>query len=185
MYPVTHMTIAVGSVWVGERLWRRLRHGSDPSSAIDLRIVAVGSLLPDAIDKPLSRIGVEAFSYEATSGHTIGHTLLLSALVIAAGLLLSRRGEPRLLWFGLGSFTHLLVDPVVLYPGVLFWPASGWDFPFSHGIPSRYLIAGDVLLIVLGAAAIARSGRWRAKAASFLRRGECPLASVSQRMIDG
>jgi hypothetical protein len=66
--------------------------------------VALGALVPDAIDKPLYRLT------SIPSDHTIGHTLLLSLVLIAAGALLARRGEPRILWLGLGSLSHPLVD---------------------------------------------------------------------------
>ena len=104
MYLVAHMAAAVGGVWLGERLVRRAR-GAVPSavSRIDFRWAAVGALVPDVIDKPLARAGIEALSYDQTAGHTIGHTLVASAAVIAVGSLLARRGDGRLLWLGIGQ----------------------------------------------------------------------------------
>jgi hypothetical protein len=94
MYPVTHMTIAAGSVWIGAKVWRRLR-GNSPALDLDYRFAALRSQVPDLIDKPLARWGPDYFGYTATSGHTIGHTLLLSFIIIIIGILLARRGETR------------------------------------------------------------------------------------------
>src|SRR5574341_450081 len=110
MYPIAHMGIAVGGVWAGERLSRRLARrarAESSTTAIDYRLVALGALVPDAIDKPLYRLT------SIPSEHTIGHTLLFSLALIAAGALLARRGEPRVFWLGLGSLSHPLVDPVI------------------------------------------------------------------------
>lgn len=152
MYPVAHMAAAVGGVWLGERLMKRLRiAAAGGASRIDYRWVAVGGLIPDAIDKPLARAGIEALSYDQTAGHTIGHTAVVALSIIAVGLMVARRGDGRLLWLGLGSATHLLVDPVIAYPGVLAWPLFGFDFPKSRGIPSwPYLILFDVVLVAAG-----------------------------------
>ena len=172
------MMIAVSSVWLGARLWRRFRRTDDEAEpVIDYRIVALGALFPDAIDKPLAMFGLDSLSQGETSGHTIAHTLLASGLIIATGLVLSRRGDHRLLWFGLGSLTHPLVDPVIVYPRVLLWPAFGWDFPHSHGIPGSYLRIGDAILVAAGAIVLARSHFWRKHASRFIRSGRSPLAS--------
>ena len=174
MYPVAHMAAAVGGVWLGERVLNRVR-GVVPSAVwrIDFRWVAVGALLPDVIDKPLARAGIDALSYDQTAGHSIGHTLLVSLAVLAAGSLLASRGEARLLWLGLGCATHLLVDPVVAYPGVLLWPLFGFDFPESKGIPSwPYLIGFDALLVASGIVAYRTRAEIRNRVRSFMPRGE-------------
>lgn len=181
MYPVAHITAAVGGVWLGERLLKRFG-GAAPAvaSRVDFRWVAAGALLPDLIDKPLARAGIEALSYDQTAGHNISHTLILGLGVIAVGSVVERRGDGRLLWMGLGSVTHLVVDPVIAYPGVLLWPLFGLDFPESKGIPSwPYLIGFDVLVVAAGALAYEGSWQFRELAWGFLRRGEVSLGGAA------
>lgn len=164
MYPVTHAVIAVAATYAGARAVRT-------SVPLDYRFAVFGALLPDLIDKPLARIGPHVLSYGETSGHTIGHTLLVSACIIAVGIVLARRGDSRLLLIGLGSLTHLLVDPVLVYPSVLFWPAFGWDFPDSSGIPSSYLRLLDGVLLIAAGVALARSPAFRRVARTFAASG--------------
>ena len=159
MGPVTHVTIGVGGVWLGERLWRRWRGGA-ALPTIAYRFAAVGALVPDLIDKPLAKLGVSGFSYGDaagygdTAGHTIGHTLLV---------------------LGLGSITHPLVDPTNSYPGVLFWPLFGTDFPASHQPYRFFQIPLDILLLVTYAMLVWRSAKWRGRARRFLLSGTFPF----------
>ncbi len=175
MYPVTHITIAAGSVWLGARLWRRLRGGS-VVDAIDYRFAALGGLVPDIIDKPLDRLGVPGLSGPETAAHTIGHTLLVSGLIIIAGLIIARRGDARLLVLGIGSLTHPLVDPTNTYPEILFWPAYGTDFPESRQAWRKYAqIPLDIALASTYALLIWRSEEWRERFMRFARTGKFPL----------
>lgn len=112
-------------------------------------------------------------AYDQTAGHTIGHTLLFALCLIWAGTLVARRGEPRLLWLGVGSLTHLLVDPVIAYPSVLGWPLFGMDFPESKGIPSwPYLIGFDLMLVAAGVLVSLESPVWRERILRFALNGQ-------------
>jgi len=57
---------------------------------VDIRVLLIGSLLPDIIDKPLGHI---FFREALSSGRTIGHTLFFLILITLAGLLLYRYGK--------------------------------------------------------------------------------------------
>ena len=177
MYPVTHMTIAAGSVWLGARIWRRfypgrrviagdLRAGGTRAFDFDYRIVAFGALLPDLIDKPLKWY---LFPDSLPDSHVYGHTLLLSAILIALGMVFAwRRGDTRLLGLGLGCLTHPLVDPVILYPGTLFWPALGTTFPDAEShIPVQWVI--DLVLIAINGALLRKRPGFRERARCFAR----------------
>jgi len=168
MYPVTHMVVAVGGVWAGERLSRRLpgvRGDDGAATGIDYRFVALGALMPDVIDKPLYRVT------SIGSDHAIGHTLAFSLALIAVGAVLARRGEMRLFWLGLGSLSHPLVDPVVMYPGTLLWPLLGWGFEPSPGIPGLYLRAADAALAAVALGLWWKRGWFRARVRRFARVG--------------
>lgn len=183
MYPVTHMTIAAGSVWLGARLWRRLfpDRGSVPGDRstgrearrldFDYRVVAFGALIPDLIDKPLSWY---LFPGSLPDSHVYGHTLLLPAVLVALGIALAwRRGDTRLLGLGLGCLTHPLVDPVILYPGTLFWPALGTQFPDAESrIPVQWVI--DLALIATYGALLWKRPWLRELATDFMATGSLP-----------
>ena len=123
------MTVAVGTVWIGSRL---LGRSSDAArrivNRIDYRLVLLGSLLPDLIDKPLAWFLLH--DYLDGNGHTYGHTLLATLIIILPGLLLLvRRADPRVLAMGIAMLSHLAVDPTNHSPENLLWPLLGTDFP--------------------------------------------------------
>lgn len=167
MYPVTHVTIAIGSVWLGGRFWRRLRGGS-AVDAIDYRFAAFGALVPDLIDKPLKWF---IFPDTLPDDHVYGHTLLLPLCLIAAGLLLARRGDLRLLVLGLGCLTHPLVDPTNTYPRTLLWPLLGTEFPVSHQERGPLQPALEGIIVGSGLLALARRQNIRDWARRFVRTG--------------
>lgn len=182
MYPLTHITVACGAVWAGDRLLRRLsrpprsspgtRAGivANPRPAavasahrnrIDYRFVALGALLPDLIDKPLTWF---LFPNAFNDDHIFGHALLLPLSLLLLGLFFARRGDARPFLVGAGALTHLLVDPVVLYPQTLFWPLLGLEFPDAKGILGKYQLWGDVAITLIVTAlslSEAHRVRWR------------------------
>ena len=96
---------------------------------LDLRILLVGSLLPDIIDKPLGHI---LFREYFSSGRIFAHTLLFTVLIVLGGILLRyRTGKTWLLVLSLGSFAHLILDQMWLpdWRTTFLWPFYGWDFP--------------------------------------------------------
>jgi hypothetical protein len=165
----THITVAGGAVWAVERFLRQRSTrsraigdaaGHSASSgepalrtdAVDYRLVALGALLPDLIDKPLAWFLLRgAFKDD----HVFGHTLLLPALLLVPGVYLARRGDWRLLSLGVATLTHVLVDPVLTYPKTLFWPLLGLEFPRTKGFASGYqpwieaVVAAALLALML------------------------------------
>lgn len=145
--------------------------------SIDYRIVLLGSLLPDIIDKPL---WLFAGSYISSSGRGYGHTLLFNLALFIGGLLLIRYRKSWLLIISLCSFMHLISDQIWNSPVVLLWPLLG-PFPreetvgwlpnifqalFSH--PSVYIPEIIGLVIVL---LFAYRGVIRRSLISFIRGG--------------
>ncbi len=95
-------------------------------SRIDIRLLLIGSLLPDIIDKP---IGGFFFQETISNGRIIGHTLLFLILITLAGLYLYQsRGKTSLLAVSFGTFTHLIFDQMWHAPRTLFWPIYGFTF---------------------------------------------------------
>jgi inner membrane protein len=90
---------------------------------IDIRLLIIGSLLPDIIDKPLGFILYG-------NGRIITHTLLLTLIVLIIGTLLYfNRKKSWLLALAIGMASHLILDQMWFNPYVLLWPSRGWSFP--------------------------------------------------------
>lgn len=93
---------------------------------IDIRLLLVGALLPDIIDKPL---GYFFFRETFSNGRIFGHTLLFLILITLAGLYLYRsRAQPWLLVLTFGTLTHLILDLMWQAPKTIFWPLLGFAF---------------------------------------------------------
>ncbi len=93
---------------------------------IDIRVLLIGSLLPDIIDKPLGHI---IFSNTLSNGRIFCHTALFLFLITIAGTYLYKRTKRNwLLVISFGTFTHLIFDQMWLCPHTLFWPLYGLNF---------------------------------------------------------
>ena len=115
MYPVTHMTIAVGSVWIGARLWRRLRGGSTAGRD---RLSLRGARLADArSNRQAARQWGMHSGHAARRPHQRAHAAASGVPHHRWACLLARRGDHAATRsFGLGCLTHPLVDPTNTYP---------------------------------------------------------------------
>ncbi len=96
------------------------------SRSINIRLLLIGSLLPDIFDKPIGQLFfVEYFS----NGRIFGHTLLFLVLITIIGLFLYKsRNNTWLLVLSFGTFMHLILDAMWLTPQTLFWPLYGFTF---------------------------------------------------------
>jgi hypothetical protein len=159
-------------------------------SRIDLRVLTVGSLVPDILDKP---IGLMILRDELGTGRIFCHTLLLLALLTIAGFWLFRRsGCTWLLVVAAGVLAHLLLDGMWTSYRTLLWPVFGFSFPRSaepsgisqywHNLkelPRAYgpEILGGLILAWLSLLAIARH-----QALSLLRYGRFPDGNRARRV---
>jgi inner membrane protein len=99
------------------------------SQRLDLRILLVGALLPDIIDKPLGHIFLREY---LSSGRTFAHTLLFAILRTLGGLLIRyRTGKNWMLVLSLGTFIHLILDEMwrQQWRSTILWPLYGLEFP--------------------------------------------------------
>jgi len=93
---------------------------------IDLRLLFVGSLLPDIVDKP---VGQFFFRDVFSNGRVLSHTLLFLIIVTLAGLWFHRRyAKNWLLVLAFGILTHLICDQMWRSPRTLLWPIYGFSF---------------------------------------------------------
>jgi membrane-bound metal-dependent hydrolase YbcI (DUF457 family) len=138
-----HTGITVGAVWLAGKVAPQVSYlvrkktGSGETAGtetpprkaqqfIDYRLLLVGSMLPDILDKPL---GLWLLSEDLSNGRIYGHTMLMLVLlgIFGAGLYALRR-TTALLVVTLGTFFHLLLDQMWSNPRTLFWPFLGLDF---------------------------------------------------------
>ncbi len=150
MFPLGHMGLTVG---LGFLLTRR----GWLAPPADYRVLLVGSLLPDFVDKPLAlALGID--------GRNVAHSLLVVALLTLV-LVGPRLGQSRsavpvarrlalpLPLLTLGLWTHLLLDRMWHSTHALFWPFQGVAFPAGGlglpgllaGLGDPYVVAGEVV----------------------------------------
>lgn len=106
---------------------------------IDYRIVMVGSLLPDIIDKPLVQI---IYGLQNHHGHFIAHSFIFSVLMIALGItVFHMKNNKVILILGICSLIHQIFDKMMLLPNVFFLPNINLNhfivlqrFEFVHNI---------------------------------------------------
>jgi hypothetical protein len=94
---------------------------------IDYRVVLLGAVISDVIDKPIGRI---FFKEQFESGRLYGHTLL-AATVLLLGIQLTLRGATARRWFILPicMLIHQVLDAMWNSPITWFWPLFGSRFP--------------------------------------------------------
>lgn len=94
---------------------------------IDYRVVLLGAIISDLIDKPIGRV---LFADRFESGRLYGHTLLVAtASLLAIQLVL--RGATARRWFILPicMLIHQVLDAMWNEPITWFWPLFGSEFP--------------------------------------------------------
>jgi inner membrane protein len=152
------------------------------SGAIDYRLVLLGSMLPDIIDKP---VGHYFLADTFHNGRIFAHTLLFFILLLSVGLYrFWHGGRTGFLVVALCSGFHLILDGMWRTPQTLYWPLHGWSFPrgqeaglwqwlseigkASETNPADYIpeIIGLVIFVAIGLVFL-RSG----KLLNFLRSG--------------
>lgn len=147
---------------------------------MDLRFLAFGAIVPDLIDTPIGLVFWESFH----SVRLWSHSLLVSAGVMVAVLLRTRRGRPRRRWMAIsvGMLLHLFLDAMWDTQETLWWPFLGLDLTeqaftsvgtylgavLSSPVAWTGEIVGAVYLFVLGRRGGLDSGEKRRQ---FLRTG--------------
>ena len=96
------------------------------STYLDIRLLLLGSILPDIIDKP---IGLLFLRDTLSSGRIYAHTLLFFVLITLAGFLIYMfQHKTWMLILSVGTLTHLMMDEIWTTRKTLFWPFLGLDF---------------------------------------------------------
>jgi hypothetical protein len=178
-----HTGITLGAVWLPDYL---LRHRSSSSiknlsekEAVehphnsflsrfishirnhDYRIILIGSLLPDIIDKPTSLLFPEL-----NHARGFAHTGLFALILLLLGLYFYiKRNNFSGIYLAFASIMHLIIDGMWQFPKILLWPLYGWRFEgfemvslnvflhelyhllLSHPLVIAFELAGFLILI--------------------------------------
>ncbi len=113
------------------------------SAALDYRLIVAGAVLP----------GLEAFS----GRDLVLHTLLAPVAVMVVVMVLTRRrrlARRRWLCLPIGMFIHLVLDGVWTDGHLFWWPAFGLAFPAGPSLIEGRALGLDVVLELLGLAAL-------------------------------
>jgi len=109
-----------------ELLGNRLSRIAGIGVHIDMRLLLIGSLLPDIIDKP---VGQYFFRETFSNGRIFCHTLLFLIIITILGLFIFKfYRKSWALMFSFGTLTHLIFDQMWRIPQTLFWPLLGIGF---------------------------------------------------------
>ncbi|MET0832106.1 MAG: metal-dependent hydrolase [Acidimicrobiia bacterium] len=102
---------------------------------MDLRFLVLGALLADVVDTP---VGLALFDRFHTV-RLVTHTLLVSAVVMVAVVMRTRRGRPRKRWMliAIGMLLHLILDAMWQDQETLWWPFLGVGFTPSGAASAR------------------------------------------------
>ena len=124
-----HLGLTIGVAWLIKRVF---------NLKVDYKLVALGSLLPDIIDKPLGMIILPL-----NNGRIIAHTILFNVILLLICLKYNKQ------WLVFGSFLHLIEDEMWKDIKTLFWPLFGFKFPVGEEISFydyliRLLITGYI-----------------------------------------
>ena len=131
MLLLAHTGITVGIIWLTQKSSIRFRAGNLPLGSgvmpiLDYRLLLVGSMLPDIIDKPL---GIWLLRETVSNGRVFGHTLLFAAVLVGVGLYLYKaRKKVGILCLALGTLAHFALDQMWLNLHTLLWPLFGFSF---------------------------------------------------------
>ena len=128
MLVFAHVGLTLAMATILARLDRNL----NPS----LAFVALGSLLPDLIDKPLGHLMYGSMS----TGRIFAHTFLFVLVLAAFATIFRSRALGSLTG---GVFAHLLEDSMWAMPITLLWPLLG---PFTINQPLSILNYFEMLM---------------------------------------
>jgi len=112
------------------------------SPGLDFRLIAVGALLPLALDAPF---GAQSYAHTLCSAVVV--LVLAMVFTTGRGRRLRRR---RVLGLPIGWFTGLVLSGAWAHKEVFWWPAFGWSRPSAPLLAPWPVVIGEELL---GAAA--------------------------------
>lgn len=125
MLVLAHVGLTVGMAQAVEHIAKNGGNGK-AGLRLDYRLVVLGSMLPDLIDKPLGHFILRD---TLNNGRIYCHTLAFALIFLVFALIALRLGKAGLMVVWSGLVVHLVLDGIWRAPATLFWPLYGWSFP--------------------------------------------------------
>jgi hypothetical protein len=143
---------------------------------LDHRLVALGALLPDAVDLVVRRGDV------GPSHSLVGVVAFLTAVML--GTIGRRKLRKRLLALPIGAMAHLALDGVWTRTKVFAWPVTGWTLPgrlFTLSRPLALNLAMEAVGVAVAVVMYRRCGLDRpARRQAFLHQGALELLPATR-----
>ena len=134
MFPFAHLGVPLAARFLG------------PCKDIDIRLLMLGSMLPDLMDKPLGHLIMEE-----NNGRVFAHTLLFLLIFLIASLAFR-----RLMPVTLGIGIHQLLDMTFMAPRGALWPLAGGfeatEFKVGEWLDAAWdpwIITGEITGVIL------------------------------------
>lgn len=108
---------------------------------VDVRLLVLGAVLPNLIDKPL---GTVLWPGYFGADRLFGHSLLFPTVIMVVALLVTRRGRRRrgIMAVAIGAMLHLLLDGMWTSTSTFLWPLFG--AAFEAGRPEYWGNLGEI-----------------------------------------
>lgn len=122
-----HVGITTGLIKTYEKVTKG--KNSKGNNFTDYRIVMIGSLLPDIIDKPVVQI---MYGLRNHSGHFVAHSYVFSGLMIIAGIIAILMNKNKgIFMLGICSLIHQFLDKLMLTLNISFLSSVNLDYLFT------------------------------------------------------
>jgi len=147
VYWLGHLGITAGLAFTSQKVFARPVPEAEAKQSAwmpDFRIIFIGVLTPDLIDKPI------AYLFFDTT-RLFAHSLFFYLLILMIGSVLFKRARPGVLMFVAAALIHLIEDQMWKQSKVLFWPFTGIGFSPTEqqGVGERVssLLSQNYLLV--------------------------------------
>lgn len=164
--------LTIATTWILEKCARLIRVWREAwRTGFDYRLVFLGAVLPDLIDKPLGFwIAPDIVN---NSLRSVGHSVLFMVVAAVVVWVVTRRHGPSpAAGFVMALVAHLAFDQMWQMPRALFWPFLGWSFPegtvplswwvhvhFTHPQARPLDLIGSAVLLFVAIRFLASSAR--------------------------
>lgn len=96
-------------------------------TTMDYRVVVMGSVAADLIDKPLGLWLTPDFVSHNT--RSVGHSLIFCLILFILPVFFKKTWSKNIIIVAVASTFHLIFDQMWIHRGIVLWPIYGWGFP--------------------------------------------------------
>lgn len=133
MFILGHIGVTLGMAFIIDQLILKNKKMKKRLS-INYLVIAIGSLLPDLIDKPIGHILLRS---SVSYGRLFAHSLLFIFCLATVGYFFKKH-QNNIFQLLFGTSMHLIEDRMWKMPKILFYPLYGFDFPTKNMIGDNW-----------------------------------------------